>query len=103
MHNHHIWPTTITEGHLAKEYDQTNCVSYSLAPQEGSAFVFPPHAVHFTAGREEYTGEVEKIETLEDLYRSRVCIAGDVIITYCTPHLQTTGLQPVDNWPTKPE
>lgn len=93
-------PYPFAFGHLVKSYDWYNCLTYSLNAEEGSAYVFPSHVAHFTQGKSSYTGELEKINTIDDLYNSRVCVAGDVLFTFKELHKETTGIQPHFNWRT---
>lgn len=81
-------------------WNYMNSYSWSFKVNEGELFVFPSHLKHHTTTNGVNVTEVTEnpYKTVEDLKNKRVCIAGDVVLTYSKKAPKSTGLQPIKNW-----
>lgn len=82
-----------------KEWNLANSYTWEFTPNEGTIFIFPAHLKHHTYMKEGIPQEIEgKFDTIEKMSKKRICIAGDVILTYSKKEAKPTGLQPIENW-----
>jgi len=80
----------------SSEWNNYNSYTWQFEPQEGQLFVFPANLVHDTVGV--VLGKESGTKTVDELKQSRICIAGDFLLTYKVPTAKATGIQPVSNW-----
>ena len=82
-----------------KEWNVFNSYTWEFFPKEGDIFIFPAHLKHHTYMKDGSQLQKESsFETLEKLKSKRICIAGDIVLTYTEKQSKPTGLQPVSNW-----
>jgi uncharacterized protein (TIGR02466 family) len=81
-----------------KEWNIFNSYVWDFFPSEGTMFVFPSMLVHETVSNT--TEHDEGVLGDADIKKRRICIAGDVLLTYKTKQAKTLGLQPISNWKT---
>jgi hypothetical protein len=87
------------------DYNVFNSASWGFTPQEGSIFLFPGHLSHSVLPRSSTcpdadTSKEPPVKDLEDLKTRRICVAGDIVLTYNDGNKKYLGLQPVRNWRT---
>lgn len=79
------------------EWNNINCISYSIPVSEGNIFVFPGKLLHSVEGSG--PGNVlESFKTTESLRQSRFCVGGDAILTRKTTEDYNRLLPPIENW-----
>lgn len=84
--------------------NHANATSWSFLPKEGSVFVFPAHILHDTHNNNENTPEaMDQVLSKAELYNTRVCIGGDIVITSKKHSNNARILQPLNQWKTFPE
>ncbi len=82
-----------------KEWNFFNSYTWEFTPKEGDIFVFPAHLRHHTYMKDGIPSDKESsFENLEKIKTKRICIAGDIVLTYSEKQAKPTGLQPVSNW-----
>lgn len=82
-------------------WDIDNALSFSVNPKNNSLCIFPSDVAHRTIGDGVDGRYLEHpVKTLEELYGKRVCIAGDVLLTYKETKPSPSGFQPIENWKT---
>jgi hypothetical protein len=87
------------------DYNVFNSTSWGFTPQEGSIFLFPGHLNHSVLPRNRTCPDTDvskepPVKDLEDLKTRRICVAGDIVLTYNSGNNKYLGLQPVKNWRT---
>ena len=81
---------------LNTEWNDINCVSYSIPVCEGNIIIFPSKLPHSVDGDD--NKKVESFETIENLKNSRFCVGGDVILTRKNTKNYNRLLTPIENW-----
>jgi hypothetical protein len=92
---HQPYHDSIKWNNTSNTWDEFNALTWSIVPEEGQLLVFPSSLQHDT------TGELfldEKFYTIEKLRNSRICLAGDILLTYKEKTATSLGLQPIRNW-----
>jgi hypothetical protein len=82
-------------------WDPINSYSWQFSPIEGQMFVFPaslPHDTVGTDGAEVGSSLEQGCKTVEQLSKSRICLAGDILLTFKERANKPMGLQPVSEW-----
>lgn len=81
-----------------------NAIVERFPTHEGTLFIMPAHLTHWTepasgAGIGSY-GKQMPTRDIASLKRNRVCIAGDILLSYKPEHSagKAMGMQPVQNW-----
>lgn len=100
MFEQKIHPNDVYGGMLrfsATEYNENNALSFIVPTTEGMLLVFPSNLLHSTVGQGNGVDETH-INSLQDLYENRVCIAGDILFTYKKTANIPLGLQPKESW-----
>lgn len=93
--NNGMFPFNVTN------WNYYNAGTWSYAPAEGSLFVFPAglkHHVSKTSAVDIKTTWEDPTKTLDELKQMRICIAGDILMTFKEPLPVNLGLQPIKNW-----
>ena len=81
---------------LNTEWNDINCVSYSIPVYEGDIIIFPSKLPHSVDGDD--SKKLESFETIENLKNSRFCVGGDVILTRKNTKNYNRLLTPIENW-----
>ena len=85
-----------------KCWNYVNAYSLQFMPKEGQVFLFPAKLTHDTIGTNLKDGggsSFEKgIKNIEELSQYRICLAGDIMLTYKNRMSRPLGLQPVEDW-----
>lgn len=77
-----------------------NLISKKFSPQEGTLFIFPSKLKHGVTSEIMSSYFEEGISSLSDLKLRRICIAGDILMTFKQQESLAYGLQPICNWKT---
>lgn len=84
------------------EWNYYNAGTWSFTPSEGSLFIFPAtlkHHVSKTNGSiTMHNSWEEPTKTLDEVKQMRICIAGDILMTFKELQPIPLGLQPIENW-----
>lgn len=77
-----------------------NCYKKKFSVTEGMLIIFPSHLRHWTETNNEHLGERKESpsKNITSLMQKRVCVAGDIMLTYATPQPKFVGLQPPAKW-----
>lgn len=77
-----------------------NCYTKKYDVNEGDLIIFPSFIRHSTETNGVYNGERKEMpsKNINDLMSKRVCIAGDIILTYAKKEPRFVGLQPTETW-----
>ena len=77
-------------------WDWLNAYTWQFVPKEGNMFVFPATLAHDTVSptQDEEVG----CHTVDDLKMTRICLAGDAVLTHRNLSNTPMGLQPIHNW-----
>jgi hypothetical protein len=78
------------------EWNAFNSYGWSFPVEEGKLLIFPSRLAHNTEGN--LDRQDKGVKCLTDLHDRRVCLAGDIVLTYKETSAKTFGLQPVENW-----
>jgi len=78
-------------------WDQFNAYTWDFIPKEGNLFVFPAALRHETIGNDDAYIE-SGAKTVEELEQKRICLAGDILLTYKDRAAKPMGIQPISNW-----
>lgn len=85
-------------------WDVVNSYAWQFMPVEGQMFVFPASLPHDTVGSDsgnQVGSSLEKgCKTVEDLQQRRICLAGDILLTFKDRANKPMGLQPISEWRT---
>jgi uncharacterized protein (TIGR02466 family) len=76
-------------------WDELNAMTWNIVPKEGHLLVFPSSLYHDTIG---HTDIWETQFDLNRLRNSRICIAGDILMTYKQKTASPLGIQPIESW-----
>ena len=83
------------------EANEFNSEIYNIIPEEGDLLVFPSKLMHGVMKLDdEIKHKEDPFYEIEDLKTMRVCIAGDILLTYKDLQPLPLGLQPIKNWKT---
>jgi hypothetical protein len=90
------YPGSIENNNTKKIWDEINSSTWSFTPKEGQLFVFPSMLQHDTIGENLFKKEpgINK----ENILQYRLCLAGDILLTYKDKTPSPIGIQPVKNW-----
>jgi hypothetical protein len=83
-------------------WDAFNSYTWEFFPKEGNLFVFPGNLSHDTVGYD--TGPVvgssleQGCKNADDLANRRICLAGDILLTFKERSPKAMGLQPIHEW-----
>ena len=91
------------------EWNKYNATNWSFDPTEGTMFMFPSKQHHFTQSpddlnpgnhsdwrsTEKRSVDSHSLDTIRD---KRICLAGDMILTYKNLEAKSYGLMPISNW-----
>jgi len=78
------------------QWDVINSYTWTFDVREGQLMVFSSNMIHgVMKDQPEFDQGVKNIAALN---ASRICIAGDILLTYKEPQSKPLGLQPVKNW-----
>jgi hypothetical protein len=77
-------------------WDWINAYTWQFLPKEGDMFVFPASLPHDTVSQQEE--QETGCKTVDDLKMTRICLAGDVVLTHRDLSNTAMGLQPIRNW-----
>jgi uncharacterized protein (TIGR02466 family) len=77
-------------------WDEINSLSWTLTPIEGQMFIFNSGLAHDTIG--EPLNRLESGINKQNILQHRLCLAGDIILTYKEKTASPLGIQPVSNW-----
>jgi hypothetical protein len=81
-------------------FDHYNSDSWRFVPTEGQLFVFSGNLWHDTQIPPENLRVNQGCTHLQELKKKRICMAGDIVLTYKDKTAVSIGLQPVKNWRT---
>jgi hypothetical protein len=79
-----------------KEWDHINSYTWIFDVREGQLMVFSSNMYHGTIPSQ--PGPDTGVKTIAAFNERRVCIAGDILLTYKEKQAKPLGLQPVENW-----
>lgn len=84
-----------------KNYNRYNSLSWVIPVEEGDICVFSSKLLHDTVdldGLNSNDSFTPVIKTRDALYNTRICLAGDVVLTYKTLTNNHKALQPISTW-----
>lgn len=85
-------------------WDLLNAYTWQFNPVEGQLFVFPASLPHDTVsdndGPQVGSSLEQGCKTVADLQQRRICLAGDILLTFKERANKPMGLQPVSEWRT---
>ena len=90
------YPGSIEHNNTKKIWDEINSSTWLFTPVEGQLFVFPSMLQHDTIG-ETFIKKEQGINK-QNILQYRLCLAGDIILTYKDKTPSPIGIQPVKNW-----
>jgi hypothetical protein len=90
------YPGSIEHNNTKKIWDELNSSSCLFTPVEGQLFVFPSMLQHDTVG--EPFIRMEQGINKQNILEYRLCLAGDILLTYKDKTPSPIGIQPVKNW-----
>jgi len=76
-------------------WDDLNSYTHTFTPIEGQLLVFPSSIQHDTIG---YVTGIETGINEQNILHYRLCLAGDILLTYKEKTASPLGIQPVYNW-----
>jgi Putative 2OG-Fe(II) oxygenase len=94
-HKHEPYAGSIRWNNTSQTWDELNALTWSINPIEGHLLVFPSSLMHDTTG---IANSVDTFHNLDKLKNSRICIAGDILLTYKEKTASPLGIQPLKNW-----
>ena len=85
----------------ALNWNEYNANNFTIVPQEGMILIFPAKTIHFTGKGDEMTYETKRDFHSRDTIRTmRICVAGDILLTYKSVVGKSYGIMPISNWKT---
>jgi hypothetical protein len=93
---HEPYPGSIRHNNTKQIWDELNSETWLFTPKEGQMFVFPASFPHDTIG--EPFMQLESGITKQNILQHRLCLAGDILLTYKQKTASHLGVQPVSNW-----
>jgi uncharacterized protein (TIGR02466 family) len=90
------FPGCIRHNNTSNKWNAFNSYTWQFLPKQGNLFVFPSYIMHDTVCPN--PKKEEGVTSVESLEKKRICIAGDVLLTYKDKTSKTLGLQPISNW-----
>ena len=78
------------------EWNLINSYTWMFDVREGQLMVFPSNMIHGTIHPQ--PGEDAGVKNMAAFNERRVCIAGDILLTYKKKQAKPLGLQPIENW-----
>lgn len=78
------------------EWNLINSYTWMFDVREGQLLVFPANMIHGTI--KENSGADLGVKNIAAFNERRVCIAGDILLTFKEKQAKPLGLQPVENW-----
>jgi len=93
---HEPYPGSIRWNNSNGIWDQLNSMTWQFEPTQGDLFVFPATLTHDTIGKQ--MDSMEGATDVEGLNKNRICLAGDILLTYKQSAAKPLGLQPIENW-----
>lgn len=97
---HEPYPGFCRYNNARNWWDHYNSETWKFVPTEGQMFVFSSNLAHDTVKYDNNTQNRVGCKTVVDLKKRRICMAGDIILTYKELTAVPLGLQPVKNWRT---
>jgi len=98
-HRNEPYSGSILYNNTSNTWDEINAYSWQFNPKEGQMFVFPSSLPHDTIGQND--SSIDSGTTNEqELSQNRICLAGDIVMTYKENTRSPLGVQPISNWRT---
>lgn len=96
VHRHEPFAGSFLFSNPTNTFDQYNSGNFMLPPEEGMLLVFPASLDHDVVGDDQL--RVLKRNTIQELNKCRISVAGDILMTFKDLQAKPLGLQPITNW-----